>query len=65
MKRIKEKIKAIWYVITDSEYAVFTVTVKNNVRTRSACLISDNSSSVFLKSIIKFTSEYSKKNKNY
>lgn len=61
MKRFKEKIKAIYHIISDDEYAVFTVTVKNGVRRSCACLISDNASSIFLKCIIEFTTKYIKK----
>ena len=57
MLRIKEKLKAIWHIITDDEYAIYTVTVKNGVRVkgRSACLISDNASGLFLETIVEFT----------
>lgn len=60
MSRIKEKLKAIWHVITDDEYAIYTFTVKNGVRVkgRSACLISDNSTPLFLETVIKFTQKY-------
>lgn len=62
MKRLKEKIKAIWHIITDSEYAVYTLTLKNGKRVngRCACLISDNASTLFLKCIVEFTEKYQK-----
>lgn len=58
MRRLKEKIKAIWHIMADSEYVVYTVTVKNGVRVRSACIISDNSTPLFLETVIKFTQKY-------
>ena len=63
MKRLKEKIKAIWHIITDDEYAVYTITVKDGkqVRGKSCCFISDNSSELFIDCIIKFTENYKKK----
>ena len=42
MKRFKEKIKAIWHIITDSEYIVFIVTMKNGKYKRGSAVISDN-----------------------
>lgn len=58
MKRSKEKLKAIWHIITDKEYIVFTVTIKNNVRKRACALISDNASKIFMDSIIEFLPKY-------
>lgn len=46
MKRFKEKIKAIWRIITDSEYIVFTVTMKNGKYKRGSAVISDNISQI-------------------
>lgn len=64
MKRLKEKLRAILHIITDDEYAVYTVTVKNGkrVRGKSCCFISDNASKIFLETIIEFTDNYSKAN---
>lgn len=59
----KEKLKAIYHIIKDKEYAVYTVTVIDGIRTSYLCLISDNASKVFIQSIIKFTSDYFKKKK--
>ena len=63
MKTFKEKLKSIYHIIKDKEYAVYTVTVANGERVSSACLISDNASKVFIQSIIKFTSDYFKNKK--
>ena len=63
IKIFKEKLKAIYHIIKDKEYAVYTVTVTNGERVSSACLISDNASNVFIQSIIKFTSDYFKNKK--
>lgn len=62
MSRLKEKMKAIKHIITDDEYVIYTVTVKNyeRVKGRSCCLISDNASDVFLQSIVEFTEKYRK-----
>lgn len=62
MSRIKEKLKAIWHIITDDEYAIYTVTVKNGkrVKGRSSCLISDNASDLFLETVVEFTDKYRK-----
>lgn len=51
MKRVKEKLKCIWHIIKDKEYAVFTGTSKNK-RVSSTCAItSDNISVPFLRSV--------------
>lgn len=62
MKRLREKLKAIRHIITDDEYAIYTVTIKNGKRVagKTCCLISDNASSFFIDAIIKFTDKYSK-----
>lgn len=59
MKTFKEKAKAIWHIITDSEYAVYTVTIKDGkrVESRACCIISDNASETFLSSIARFTNK--------
>lgn len=57
MKRIKEKIKAIYHIIIDSEYIVLTNTVKNKKRTSSAAVISDNISRITLKCAIELLSQ--------
>lgn len=48
MKRFKEKIKAIWHIITDSEYIIFTATIKNNKLQSGCALISDNASNTIV-----------------
>ena len=60
MKKLKEKLKAIRHIITDGEYAVYTITVKDGkvIRNRICCLISDNASELFIDCIIKFTEKY-------
>lgn len=51
MKRIKEKLKCIWHIIKDKEYAIFTGTSKDK-RASSACaIISDNASLPFIRSV--------------
>lgn len=52
--RFREKLKGIWHIITDNEYVILTVTIKNNKRTRCAALISDNASKTFIDAAIKF-----------
>lgn len=61
MKRVREKIKAIWHIITDDEYVVFTVSIKDGARRRSCALISDNSSRIFIDTIIEFLPRFKKK----
>ena len=53
MKRFKEKLKAIYHIVLDREYIVFTVTVKNNKRKSLCALISDNASRIFIDTAIK------------
>lgn len=62
MKHIKEfflKLKAIYHIFHDGEYAVYSVTVKrkNGVTKRgsSCCITSDNISHVFLDTIINYS----------
>lgn len=67
INRIKEKIKAIMHIITDDEYAIYTVTVKNGkwIKGNGHCIISDNASDLFLETILTFTDKYRKnENKN-
>lgn len=62
MKRLKEKVKAIWHILKGGQYAVFVINngYVNSKMTpnKSACLISDNASDFFLESIIEFTKHY-------
>lgn len=62
MKYIKEffwKLKAIYHILHDGEYAVYSVTVKrkNGITKRgsSCCITSDNISHVFLDTIINYS----------
>jgi len=54
MRQIKEKLKAIWHIITDKEYAVFTVTAKNGKMASGCCLVSDVPSKPFIMAIDEF-----------
>lgn len=63
MKRIIEKFVAIYYIITNSEYAIYTTTDKSDKR-RSNCIVSDNASSLFLNNIITFTGKIIKMRQN-
>ena len=62
MSRIKEKLKGIWHIITDDEYVIYTVTIKNGkrVKDRCSCLISDNASDLFLENVVVFIDKYRK-----
>lgn len=59
MKRFKEKIKAIWYIIKGGQYAVYVINDgyvdSESTPNKAACLISDNASDMFLDCIINFT----------
>jgi len=62
MKHINElfwKLKAIYHILHDGEYAVYSVTVKrkNGITKRgsSCCITSDNISHVFLDTIINYS----------
>lgn len=57
MKRLKEKLKAIYHIILDREYIVFTVTVKDNERKSLCALISDNASKIFIDTTIQVLKE--------
>lgn len=52
MVTLKEKLKAIYHIIFDKEYIVFTVTVKNQRLKGRCALISDNASNIFLETAI-------------
>lgn len=62
MKRFKEKAKAIWHILKGGQYAVFVINAgyvsKEKTPHKTACLISDNASDVFLESIVDFTDRY-------
>lgn len=62
MKRLKEKVKAIWYILKGGQYAVFVINngYVNSKKTynKAACLISDDASDFFLESIIEFAKRY-------
>lgn len=49
---LKERLKAIYHIIFDKEYIVFTVTMKNQ-KIKSICaLTSDNASDIFIETAI-------------
>lgn len=52
MKRFKEKLKAIYHIICDKEYAVFTGTSINKKVVSCCAIISDNASKAFVESAI-------------
>lgn len=62
MKRIIEKIKAIWAILKGGQYAVFVINNgyvnKDITPNKAACLISDDASDVFLETIVDFTDKY-------
>lgn len=62
MKRLKEKAEAIWYILKGGQYAVFVINNgyvnKKITPKKTACLISDNASDIFLESIVNFTDRY-------
>ena len=69
MKHLKEffwKLKAIYHIFHDGEYAVYSVTVKrkDGVMTRGncCCITSDNISHVFLDTIIDYSETLKKEN---
>lgn len=63
-REYKEKVKAIWHILTDDEYAIYTVTIKDDkiIKGRNCNIISDNASDFFLKTICKFNNKYIEKN---
>jgi hypothetical protein len=62
MERIKEKAKAIWYILKGGQYAVYVINNgyvnKETTPKKAACLISDNASDMFLETIVEFTDRY-------
>lgn len=62
MKRLKEKAKAIWYILKGGQYAVYVINNgyvnKEKTPQKAVCLISDNASDVFLETIVEFTDRY-------
>lgn len=62
MKRIKEKLKAIWYIIKGGQYAVYVINDGYEIgikgQKKTCCVISDNASDLFLDAIIEFTNKY-------
>lgn len=52
MNTLKEKLKAIYHIIFDKEYIVFTVTVKDEKLKARCALISDNANNIFIKTAI-------------
>lgn len=65
MKRIIreffERLKAVYHIFKDKEYAIYTVSVKNDngelKRESACCIISDSASDMFLDTIIEFTKQ--------
>lgn len=59
MKILIEKIKAIYHIFKDKEYAIYTVTVREKngkvKRTSSCCFLSQKISHVFLDTIIDYS----------
>lgn len=64
MKRVKEKLKAIWHILLGGQYAVYVINNgyvnRETTPKRAACLISDNATELFLGSIVEFTEGYIK-----
>lgn len=62
MERIKEKAKAIWYILKGGQYAVYVINNgyvnKETTPKKAACLISDNASDMFLETIVEFADRY-------
>lgn len=62
MERIKEKAKAIWYILKGGQYAVYVINNgyvnKETTPKKAACVISDNASDMFLETIVEFTDRY-------
>lgn len=67
MKRISEKLKAIWHILVGGQYAVFVVNTGyvdlETTPNKTACLISDNTEVFFLESVVEFTQKYITENK--
>lgn len=54
MIRLYEKLLAIYHIIIDSEYIVFTITYKNDKRKRSSSIISDNAKQITIDASIDY-----------
>lgn len=69
MKAFIEKMKGIYHILKDKEYAIYTITTEiksGEIKRKSdCCIISDSASPLFLDTISQFTKEYSDKIKNY
>lgn len=52
-----EKLKIIWHLFRDEEYAFYSATVKDGkrVKGRTSCYISDNATDIFLNSVSEFS----------
>lgn len=57
MKQIKEKYKAIKHILMGGQYAVYVINdgYTPGCKGKAACLISDNASELFLRTIVEFT----------
>lgn len=68
MKRLREKLKAIYHLLKGGQYAVYIINDgyvnAEETPNKAACLISDNASVFFLECVIKFTNNYIKENAN-
>lgn len=62
MKRFKEKVKAIWYILKGGQYAVYVINDGYKIgakdQKKTCCVISDNASDMFLEAIVDFTDRY-------
>lgn len=59
IKNVIERLKMIRHIITDDQYALYTMTVKDNktISGRNCCYTSDGASDVFFDSIIDLTKQ--------
>lgn len=59
MGRIKEKLKAIKHIIQGGQYAVYVINDGYTIgcKGKACCVISDNASDLFLKTVIEFTTK--------
>lgn len=59
-----ERLKAVYHIFKDKEYAIYTISVKNNngepKRESACCIISESASDMFLDAIIEFTKQIKK-----
>ena len=53
-----ERIKVAWYALTKKEYAFFLIQRHEIGNSGGRCIISDNTTRIFLNTIIEFTEKY-------